>query len=83
MTKAEIKERINYILESAWNSSNEVTYYLEQLPHDNSDYDSYVHECITNLEYHANHRNKECYELATDDLVEYYFTNQEHYDDFN
>ena len=61
---------------------NEYRYYLEQLPME-GDYDNEVHRYIDNLENEIRHQNKEDFDYCVDQLVDYYYQNQEIYFDNN
>ena len=79
LTREEIKQSINYFVDSAISNKNEARYYLEQLPVDNdADYDGTVQDFIQQLKNSIN--DADCYNFIVDDLVEHYFTNQESYD---
>ena len=82
MTKEEIKQEIILDLEKAYEEKNECRYYLEQLPME-GDYDNEVHEYINNLENEVRHQNKEDFDYYVDQLVDYYYQNQEIYFDNN
>lgn len=82
MTKGEIKQEIILDLEKAYEEKNECRYYLEQLPME-GDYDNEVHEYINNLENEVRHQNKEDFDYYVDQLVDYYYQNQEIYFDNN
>lgn len=47
------------------------------------DYDNEVHEYINNLETQIRHQNKEDFDYCVDQLVDYYYQNQEIYFDNN
>ena len=82
MTREEIKQEIILDLEKAYEEKNEYRYYLEQLPME-SDYHNEVHRYIDNLENEIRHQNKEDFDYCVDQLVDYYYQNQEIYFDNN
>lgn len=82
MTREEIKQEIILDLEKAYEEKNEYRYYLEQLPME-GDYDNEVHRYIDNLENEIRHQNKEDFDYYVDQLVDYYYQNQEIYFDNN
>lgn len=82
MTREEIKQEIILDLEKAYEEKNEYRYYLEQLPME-GDYDNEVHRYIDNLENEIRHQNKEDFDYCVDQLVDYYYQNQEIYFDNN
>lgn len=47
------------------------------------DYDNEVHRYIDNLENEIRHQNKEDFDYCVDQLVDYYYQNQEIYFDNN
>ena len=55
-----------------------MSYWLEKLPMQ-EDYDELVHEYINDLKYMIKHRYKDYFESIVDDLVSYYYVNQELY----
>lgn len=78
MTREEIRQEIIYDLEKAWENPNEMSYWLEKLPMQ-GDYDELVHEYINDLKYMIKHRYKDYFKSIVDDLVYYYYVNQESY----
>lgn len=78
MTREEIKQEIIYDLAKAWENPNEMSYWLEKLPMQ-GDYDEAVHEYINDLKYMIKHRYKDYFKSIVDDLVYYYYINQESY----
>lgn len=78
MTKEEIKQEIILDLEKAWESPNEMSYWLEKLPMQ-GDYDESVHDCINSLKFAIMNKDKDYFESAIEDLIEHYYFNQELY----
>ena len=78
MTREDIKQEIILDLQKAWENPNEMSYWLEKLPMQ-EDYDELVHEYINDLKYMIKHRYKDYFESIVDDLVSYYYVNQELY----
>lgn len=82
LPKEKIKEDFESFFEKAWNShGQETTYILEQLPRAiDSDCDEEVGNFITNLGSYIRTRNRRYYEMEIDDLIDYYYDTQVHYD---
>ena len=78
MEKDDIKQEIVLYLQKAWDNPKEANYWLEGLPMQ-EDYDELVHEYINDLKYMIKHRYKDYFESIVDDLVSYYYVNQELY----
>ena len=86
-TKVQKKPQASFIQEKkqplfVHEEKNEYRYYLEQLPME-GDYDNEVHRYIDNLENEIRHQNKEDFDYCVDQLVDYYYQNQEIYFDNN
>ena len=78
LLKEEIREKINYVLSSAWESRHPIR--LEQLPYSvNSDYDTDIHTYINLLRSAIRRNDKESFNLTIDELIEHYYINQENY----
>lgn len=78
-TRKQIRESIILDIDKAWENQNEARYWLEKLPQEESEYDTFVEDMIKKMVYHINHNDREMFEIDIDDLVEYYHINQENY----
>lgn len=79
-TNKEIRESIILDLEKAWEEKENARYWLEKLPQEESDYDTFVEDMIHTMVYHINKNDREMFDIDIDDLVERYEVNQENYD---
>ena len=77
-TKEEIKQEIILDLEKAWENPCEANYWLEKLPM-SGDYDEEIHNFIKELKYFIKHKCRDYFYSMIDDLVYYYYINQENY----
>lgn len=82
MTREEIKQEIILDLEKAYEKKNDNSIIWNKLPME-GDYDNEVHRYIDNLENEIRHQNKEDFDYCVDQLVDYYYQNQEIYFDNN
>ncbi len=79
MTREEIKEKIKYYVEAAWDNPNEIDYYLGQLPMMEDHYnDDALYECIGHLKDYTHRRDY--YDIAFNELIDYYYINQKDYE---
>lgn len=79
-TKKQIKEIIILDLEKAWEEKENARYWLERLPMEENDYDTFVEDMIKKMVHHINHGDREMFEFDIDDLIEHYEINQENYE---
>ena len=77
LSREEIKRKMDYVLSNAWESRYPMG--LENLPY-SGDYDTDIHTYINLLRSAIRKNDKESFDLTIDDLIEYYYINQENYD---
>ncbi len=79
LTREEIRKSIILDLEKAYENKNEASYWLEKLPMV-EEYDFGVHDYISLLENNIRHQDREYFDFNIDELVDFYYINQEEYD---
>lgn len=78
LTQEQIRNEVIDYIEKAFENKNEATYWLEKLPMC-GDYDYEVHDYMTYLRYAIRNQNKADLEYYTNELIEFYYINQENY----